>query len=471
MPSTRRASAQAAAEVPSEAAAATEQRLSSPSSSQNPATKPAPRSSKSKASAADQGPAASDSVARPSDHADRDEPSTDAHIALLTEHFGFSPKAFVEALVYLSNEHLYKLAEQFELTALEQLQDFDGGDLEAEQGVHAVLTLLENALDHTLDTFELYCLRSVFGIKARQARLMTLDHHRGLDLRPRGSALPTSSKVARSRKSLATTAAATSANERSHMLGAEEDTLKRKLAAARSVQHDLLLGKQAAEARLAQTDLLHQRFSAILSDSQVAGDDGNDGPHPDGGPAVTAVLGQHARKLCVDAELLLRNLGELRSQDPLGRALLPAVGDGRARKGSASGEEDAANDEPRVWERGREAYLNWEAERMVAKVKGGGDDGGAVGDETLDAAEATLAEEGKTPKRRKGALSAPASSKRRAANGSRNRKQPADSGIAIDHGGDGDGDGDGTMTHAPLQAVGDAAELDRVASALRQRQA
>jgi hypothetical protein len=51
------------------------------------------------------------------------------------------------------------------------------------QGVHSILTLLENALDHTFDTLELYCLRYVFGLTHAQARLITLPHHRGLDLR------------------------------------------------------------------------------------------------------------------------------------------------------------------------------------------------------------------------------------------------------------------------------------------------
>lgn len=34
-----------------------------------------------------------------------------------------------------------------------------------------------------MDTFELYCLRSIFVITPEQSRLMTMDHHRGLDLR------------------------------------------------------------------------------------------------------------------------------------------------------------------------------------------------------------------------------------------------------------------------------------------------
>lgn len=166
-------------------------------------------------------PKAETAVATTSTHVEKkDEASTDAHLELLTEHFGFNPKAFIDALVFLANEHLYKIAEQFELVVMQQLRHVEGGDLEAEQGVHAILTLMENALDHTLDTFELYCLRSVFGIRARQARYMTLGHHRGLDLRPQ-------SKQS-SRKSIVGTS---TANEKSYQLGETEDSLKRKIAA------------------------------------------------------------------------------------------------------------------------------------------------------------------------------------------------------------------------------------------------
>lgn len=162
-------------------------------------------------------------VATSSTHVEKkDEASTDAHLELLTEHFGFNPKAFIDALVFLANEHLYKIAEQFELVVMQQLRHVEGGDLEAEQGVHAILTLMENALDHTLDTFELYCLRSVFGIRARQARYMTLGHHRGLDLRPQSSSKQSS------RKSIA---APTTVNDKSYQLGETEDSLKRKIAA------------------------------------------------------------------------------------------------------------------------------------------------------------------------------------------------------------------------------------------------
>ncbi|KAN0062032.1 hypothetical protein ACQY0O_006027 [Thecaphora frezii] len=468
MPSTRRTSAQHSSEAVYGAEAAN-YATTAPTMIGGTAAKSTSRtrSQPSEAAAATAAPAADAA----------DEPSTDAHIELLTEHFGFNPKAFIDALVYLANEHLYKLAEQFEIAALDQLQDLEGGDLEAEQGVHAVLTLLENALDHTLDTFELYCLRSVFGVKARQARLMTLAHHRGLDLRPRNASTVSSKSAGRSRKSLASvpaTSEALSASEQSHQLGAEEDTLKRKLAAARSVQHDLLLAKQAAEARLSRTQLLHERFSALLSGTAAA--DGADAPHPDEGPSVTAMLGQQARKIRVDAEMLLRNLEALRGEDPLGKPLMPSAAAAslsslpsgaklngtQAGKGSDSGDE-AAEGERRVWERGREAYLNWEAERMVAKVRSAANVAETnASDESTSGETTKVAEEGKTPKRRKTALATPASQRRKAT-------ATATAGAGQRRATTSSDDADEAEVLAAIGTVGDVAEMDRIAAALRQR--
>lgn len=169
----------------------------------------------------------------------KEEASTDAHLELLTEHFGYNPKSFIDALVYLSNEHLYSIATEFESVVVELLKDVDGGELEAEQGIHAILTLMENSLDHTLDTFELYCFRSVFGIRPRQAKYMTLDHHRGLDLRSQQpeAAAPSKSHPKPARKSLVGASTHLSANERSYQLGETEDSLKRQIAAVSANDH------------------------------------------------------------------------------------------------------------------------------------------------------------------------------------------------------------------------------------------
>ncbi len=46
--------------------------------------------------------------------------STDAHIELLTEHFGFNPKSFIDKLVYAANEHLYFLGDTLESTLMQR---------------------------------------------------------------------------------------------------------------------------------------------------------------------------------------------------------------------------------------------------------------------------------------------------------------------------------------------------------------
>ncbi|KAJ9474728.1 Kinetochore-associated protein MTW1 [Pseudozyma hubeiensis] len=360
--------------------------------------------------------------------AQKEEASTDAHLELLTEHFGYNPKSFIDALVYLSNEHLYSIATEFENVVLDLLKDVDGGELEAEQGMHAILTLMENSLDHTLDTFELYCFRSVFGIRSRQAKYMTLDHHRGLDLRTQQSSASAASSKGQSksaRKSVVGASTNFSANERSYQLGETEDSLKRQIAAARATQHKLLLAQNATRESLDRMLRLAERFSSIL----YAGDRKNASAGSDvktTAPVLTETLGQHARKLKADTIPLLRALQELRTADPLGAPLYSGgAGSGSREAGDGEAEEEGVEAaDKRAWERGREGYLNWEADRIIAKSKRGGATGGsatggvgAVGggtDAEAAAQDVTLAPEddSKTPKRKRTA-GQPTSSKRK----------------------------------------------------------
>lgn len=356
-------------------------------------------------------PISSATAIKPSS-APKEEASTDAHLELLTEHFGYNPKSFIDALVYLSNEHLYSIATEFENVIADLLANVDGGELEAEQGIHAILTLMENSLDHTLDTFELYCFRSVFGIRPRQARYMTLDHHRGLDLR---------SKPASSSKSSRKGAVGSSANERSYQLGETEDSLKRQIAAARATQHKLLLAQNATQETLDRMLQLADRFSSILYADPTASHSKSTAP------LLTETLGQHARKLKADTIPLLKALGELRSADPLGAPLYSGSASSTKPTASEAEAEDENAADVRVWERGREPYLNWEVDRILAKSKRGGPVSGATAATAVagslasadkDGAEeevATVAEDdSKTPKRKRTlAGGQPASSKRR----------------------------------------------------------
>jgi kinetochore protein Mis12/MTW1 len=58
--------------------------------------------------------------------------STEEHIELLTEHFGFNPKSFIDKLVYAANEHLYFLGDTLEKTILDRTGADEIGTTEAE---------------------------------------------------------------------------------------------------------------------------------------------------------------------------------------------------------------------------------------------------------------------------------------------------------------------------------------------------
>lgn len=86
---------------------------------------------------------------------------------------------------------------------------------------------------------------------------------------------------------------------------------------------------------------------------------------------------QSSRKLRSDAYDLMESLQELHSTDPLGASLLSHPTSGRRRRPSdkdrreilaASG---ASDQEKRAWERGREAYIHWELDRIIRNVKKG----------------------------------------------------------------------------------------------------
>lgn len=115
--------------------------------------------------------------------------STEENLELLTEHFGFNPKAWIDKLVDAANQQLYELAENVEGAVVGLLDERhptkrEDNALAAEKGMHKLLTLFEHRLDQMYDTFELWSLVHVFGITPRQAAFVTLDHQRGLDLRP-----------------------------------------------------------------------------------------------------------------------------------------------------------------------------------------------------------------------------------------------------------------------------------------------
>ncbi|PWN40122.1 hypothetical protein IE81DRAFT_349542 [Ceraceosorus guamensis] len=307
-----------------------------------------------------------------------DVPSTDAHIQLLTEHLGFNPKTFIDDLVYTSNEHLYFIAEQFENHVKDCLKGQEDGDRQAEQGVHALLTLLENALDATFDTLELYCLRHVFGITPRQAALITLPHHRGLDLRPAASrggdnvdasahqsskARRKSSSSKRNEKQIGDVA--TSARQESEQLAEQERLLRRKITAARAVKHSLVLATEAAKRKLHRAESVLSTFSAILSQNPTSFTSA---------PIIPTTLPQATRKMLTDTSELISSLEALRAVDPLGASLSVEDRPGGSGPTSAStsdrtGASGSGSTKEKAWKGDRDKYVAWEANQIIAGVK------------------------------------------------------------------------------------------------------
>lgn len=288
---------------------------------------------------------------------DSDEPSTDAHIDLLTEHFGFSPRVFIDDIVDAANEHLYSIAGQFEDYVKQQLRrqekkrkvknlDTVSSDAEAERGVHTILTLMENALDIAFDALELYCLKFVFGIRPSQAKFMALTHHRGLDLR---------TPVEKAKDG---DLGAPNAEEEHSQLQLREKQLQMQIDNAKKLRHGLFLANAAAKQKLTQTKLLNESFSVLLS-------------RADGRQRLNSVLPASARKLSADASSLLRAMDVLIETDSLGTSLL-SIGDVKGKntvdRKHVIEESGASEQEKKEWEQGREQYINWEIDRIYRSV-------------------------------------------------------------------------------------------------------
>jgi len=287
-----------------------------------------------------------------------DAPSTDEHIGLLTEHFGFSPRVFIDDIFDAANEHLYSIAAQFEDYIKEQLRRQERKkkdkkreraetDAEAEQGIHTLLTLMENALDTAFDTLEFYSLKVVFGIRPSQARCMTLAHHRGLDLR---------TAVEKAKHGDLGTF---DAEEEHLQLQDREKKLQSQLDKARKLRHNLVMANASATKSLQRMKQLSQSFSVLTTRS-------------DGKQQLPSIIAESARKLSADASSLIRAMDLLVSTDSLGASLLSVEG----AKGKIEGdrkrvmeESGASEQERRDWEQGREQYINWEIDRIYQSVR------------------------------------------------------------------------------------------------------
>lgn len=260
---------------------------------------------------------------------------------ILTEVFGVHPRVIVDALVVSANEHLYIRGSQLEDTVYALLGDADHADKAAEEGVHSITTLLEHVIDHTMDTFELYCLRSIFVITPEQSQYMTMAHHRGLDLRPAESATQETHSEEPNTVSI---------------VPELEDQLQRQLACARATQHRLAQAEAASKLRLNRIITAARAFDFILDDARSFCKEKDTN--------VSAAVTNKADDIMSQMYNVMEALSALMDTEPL-TVSLPLTS-----HNDAQGERESATvDTRREWEKGRDEYLNWEAQRILASMK------------------------------------------------------------------------------------------------------
>ncbi|PYH49394.1 MIND complex subunit MTW1 [Aspergillus saccharolyticus JOP 1030-1] len=149
---------------------------------------------------------------------------TDATTSLLTEHFSYTPLSLIDDIINSINNLIYQAISSLETGLLntppERLgfahaangstipdTDEDGNviypeaQLEIENGLHQLETLLEATVDKTFDKFELFVLRNTFKIPEDLMGWIRLKHYENLDLNPPEDA-PTAETIAAQRKKL-----------------------------------------------------------------------------------------------------------------------------------------------------------------------------------------------------------------------------------------------------------------------------
>ncbi|KAK0533879.1 hypothetical protein OC835_002862 [Tilletia horrida] len=317
-----------------------------------------------------------------------------AHIEqLITEHLGFNPRVYIDQLTQLANDYLHQLKgpieEEVRAKLLQQGSRPDA-ELEAEQGVHALVTLIENALDHTFDTYELYCLRSVFRITPAQARAITLAHHRGLDLRSveekRAHLERMNNKKKKSKSGAATKAGeeeeggeeqvgpVLSVHEQSRALAERAVQLRKKIAATRATNAALRAATVKSKHELDNLLKFEEQLPSLFGiadddDDDVAMHEQQDGQQPAPAPtgALSAAHPELAMRVQGATNQLLDAILTLKEVDPLGTALVEKAGaDGTGAAGTAGeGEGDqaaAAGGTGLPWTT-RESYLKFVADK------------------------------------------------------------------------------------------------------------
>ncbi|GKZ39997.1 hypothetical protein AbraIFM66950_001855 [Aspergillus brasiliensis] len=149
---------------------------------------------------------------------------SDATTSLLTEHFSYTPLSLIDDIINSINNLIYQAISSLETGLLatppERLgfshanngstipdTDEDGNviypeaQLEIENGLHQLETLLEATVDKTFDKFELFVLRNTFKVPDDLMGWIRLKHYENLNLDPPSDA-PTPDTISAQRKKL-----------------------------------------------------------------------------------------------------------------------------------------------------------------------------------------------------------------------------------------------------------------------------
>ncbi|KAI2999164.1 hypothetical protein CBS147346_7843 [Aspergillus niger] len=149
---------------------------------------------------------------------------SDATTSLLTEHFSYTPLSLIDDIINSINNLIYQAISSLETGLLgtppERLgfshanngstipdTDDDGNviypeaQLEIENGLHQLETLLEATVDKTFDKFELFVLRNTFKVPDDLMGWIRLKHYENLCLDPPSDA-PTPETISAQRKKL-----------------------------------------------------------------------------------------------------------------------------------------------------------------------------------------------------------------------------------------------------------------------------
>lgn len=127
---------------------------------------------------------------------------------------------------------------------------------------------------------------------------------------------------------------------------------------ARAAQHLLEQAERAARARLARAELVNTTYAFLLRSARSA----LSMPADSDADAVRSAVLDAGARVAMEAAKTVGSVDALRATRPLHMALIPA-------RESTDAADAEALDERQQWEKGRDEYLNWEANRVLASMK------------------------------------------------------------------------------------------------------